>query len=294
MGIIDEIKQSFRNGSYLTKLIYINIALWVIVRLIFVGYKLSGSDGSQILGWLALPASFELFVSRPWTILTYMFLHFEVLHILFNILWLYWFGKIFLEYHSQQKLLSLYLIGGLSGGIAYMLAYNLIPVFRQSILEVQLLGASASVIAIVIAIAVYVPNHLIHLVFIGPIKIKWIAFVSVVLYVINLSGDNAGGNFAHIGGALWGWIYMSQLIAGRNITGRFDRMTDTIFSWFRPRRKLKIKYNSTKPDYDYNRNKLSQQDEINHVLDKIGKSGYDSLTFDEREILFKMGKKNKN
>jgi len=291
MGIVDEIKLSFKNGNYLTKLIYINIAIWVIVRLVFVGYKLSGSDGSQMLGWLVLPASFELFVSRPWTILTYMFLHFDFLHILFNMLWLYWFGKIFLEYHSQQKLLSLYLIGGFFGGLAYMLAYNLIPVMQKSIPEVQLLGASASVLAIVVAIAVYVPNHLIHLVFIGPVKIKWIALVSILLYIINLSGDNAGGNFAHIGGALWGWIYMSQLIVGRNITGRFDRITDTFFSWFRPRRKLKIKYNAPNRDYDYNRSKMSQQEEINHILDKIGKSGYDSLTFDEREILFKMGRK---
>ena len=113
MGIIDEIKLSFKNGTYLTKLIYINIAIWVIVRLVFVGYSLRGSDCSLLLGWLALPASFELFISRPWTIFTYMFLHFELLHILFNVLWLYWFGKIFLEYHNQQKLLSLYILGGL-------------------------------------------------------------------------------------------------------------------------------------------------------------------------------------
>ena len=291
MGIVDEIKLSFKNGTYLTKLIYINIAIWVIVRLVFVGYKLSGSDGSLMLSWLALPASFELFVSRPWTILTYMFLHFEFFHILFNVLWLYWFGKIFLEYHSHHKLLSLYLIGGFSGGLAFMLAYNLIPVFQKSIFDVQLLGASASVIAIVIAIAVYVPNHLIHLVFIGPVKIKWIAFVSVLLYVINLSGDNAGGNFAHLGGAVWGWIYMSQLIAGRNITGRFDRITDVFFSWFRPRRKMKIKYNSANSDYNFNKRKVGQQDEINRILDKIGKSGYDSLTFEERDTLFKMGRK---
>ena len=291
MGIIDEIKLSFKNGTYLKKLKYINIAIWVIVRLVFVGYSLSGSDGSLMLGWLALPASFELFISRPWTIFTYMFLHFELLHILFNVLWLYWFGKIFLEYHNQQKLLSLYILGGLSGGLAFMMAYNWLPVFHERIINSQLLGASASVIAIVIAIAVYVPNHLIHLAFIGPVKIKWIAFVSVLLYVISLSGDNAGGNFAHLGGAVWGWIYMSQLMAGRNITGRFDRVTDTFFSWFRRRRKLKIKYNSPNPDYDYNRKKVSQQNDINQVLDKIGKSGYDSLTFEEREILFKMGRK---
>jgi membrane associated rhomboid family serine protease len=293
MGIVDEINRSFKNGNYLTKLIYLNIAIWVIVRLVFVVYKLSGSDSSLMLSWLALPASFGMFIIRPWTILTYMFLHFELMHILFNVLWLYWFGRIFLEYHNERKLLSLYLIGGFAGGLAYMLAYNLIPVLQKSIFQVQLLGASASVIAIVIAIAVYVPNHLIHLVFIGPVKIKWIAFISVLLYVINLSGDNAGGNFAHLGGALWGWIYMSQLMAGRNITGRFDRITDNFFSWFRPRRRLKIKYNSPNPDYDYNKRKVTQQEEINRVLDKIGKSGYDSLTYEEREILFTIGKNKK-
>ena len=291
MGIADEIKLSFKNGTHLTKLIYINIAIWVLVRLVFVGYTLSGSDGSLLLGWLALPASFDLFVLRPWTIFTYMFLHFDFFHLLFNVLWLYWFGKIFLEYHNQQKLLSLYLVGGFSGGLAFMLAYNFIPVFRDSLVQSQLLGASASVIAIVIAISVYVPNHLIYLVFIGPVKIKWIAFVSVLLYIISLSGENAGGNFAHLGGALWGWIYMSQLMAGRDLTGRFERMTTTFFLWFKPRRKLKIKYNAPNPDYHYNRNKASQQEEVNRILDKIGKSGYDSLTFGEREMLFKMGRK---
>ncbi len=291
MGIADEIKRSFKNGTYLTRLIYINIAIWVIIRLLFVAYSLSGSDGSQVLNWLALPASLDLFISRPWTLLTYMFLHFEILHILFNVLWLYGFGKIFLEYHNQQKLLSLYLIGGFVGGLSFMLAFNYIPLFHDRITESQLLGASASVIAIVIASAVYVPNHLIHLAFIGPIKIKWIAVISVMLYVISLSGDNAGGNFAHVGGALWGWIYMSQLLAGRNITGSFDRLIAKFFSWFRIGRKLKINYNSTNPDYDYNRNKVIRQNEINDVLDKIGKSGYDSLTFEEREILFKMGQK---
>ncbi len=291
MGIFDEIKLSFRNGSYLTRLIYVNITLWVLVRLVFVGYSLSGVDGSWLLSWLALPASFELFLSRPWSIVSFMFLHFELLHILFNMLWLYWFGKIFLEYHSQQKLLSLYIFGGLAGGLAFLAAYNGLPIFKDRLVTSELIGASASVIAVVLASAVYVPNHLINLAFIGPVRIKWIALISVILYVINLSGDNAGGNFAHIGGALWGWIYMSQLKMGRNLTGRFDRLVDMVFSWFKLKRKLKIKYSSPNPDYDYNRNKKQQQNDVNQVLDKIGKSGYESLTFEEREILFKMGQK---
>jgi len=291
MGIIDEIKLSFKNGSYLTKLIYINLAFWLLVRLVFVGFKLSGSDAAPLLSWLALPASFDLFITRPWTLISYMFLHFDFLHILFNVLWLYWFGKIFLEYHNQRRLLSLYLLGGLTGGLAFMLAYNLVPVFKDSVLFTQLLGASASVIAIVIAISVYVPNHVIHLLFIGPVKIKWISLISILLYIIGLSGKNAGGNFAHLGGALWGWLYMSQLIAGRDIASGFNRVADKVFSSFKRRKKLKVKHSFPNPDYEFNRKKSDQQAEINRILDKIGKSGYDSLTFDEKDTLFKLSKK---
>jgi membrane associated rhomboid family serine protease len=291
MAIIDEIKLSFKNGSYLTKLIYINLAIWVIIRLLFVALMLAGSDGSEILGWLALPASFDQFISRPWTLITYMFLHFEFLHILFNVLWLYWFGKIFLEYHNQRRLLGLYLLGGVVGGLVFMLAYNLVPVFKGSVLFTQLLGASASIIAIMTAIAVYVPNHVIHLVFIGPVKIKWIAVISIILYIIGLSGSNAGGNFAHLGGMFWGWLYMSKLKSGHDIAAGFNRLTDSIFSWTNRGKKLKVKYNQTNIDYEYNRMKNYQQSEINRILDKIGKSGYDSLTEEEKDTLFKMGKK---
>lgn len=291
MGIIDEIKLSFKNGSYLTKLIYINIGIWIIIRLIFVGLMLSGSENSQILDWLALPASFDFFISRPWTLITYMFLHFEFLHILFNVLWLYWFGKIFLEYHNQNRLLSLYLLGGIMGGIFFIAAYNLVPAFKGSVFFTQLLGASASVIAIMTAIAIYVPNHEIHLVLIGPVKIKWIAVISIILYVIGLSGSNAGGNFAHLGGMFWGWLYMSQLKAGHDIAAGFNKITYKIFSWPITGRKLKVEYHQTNPDYDYNRKKTIQQTEINRILDKIGKSGYDSLTTEEKDTLFKMGNK---
>jgi len=219
-----------------------------------------------------------------------MFLHFEFLHILFNILWLYWFGRIFLEYHNQKKLLSVYVLGGILGGVFYILAYNLFPVFQKSVPSSQLLGASASVIAIVIAISVYVPNHTLNLMFIGPVKIKWIAVVSVLLYIIGLSGNNAGGDFAHLGGAFWGWLYMSQLMKGRNIASSFDSFSDNVFTWFKPRKKLNVKYGKTHREYEYNREKKQKQEEINKILDKIGKSGYDSLTKEEKEMLFKMGK----
>ena len=293
MGITDEIKLSYQHGSYLTKLIYINLAIWILVRLTAVILILGGNQNLSYIDWLALPASFSQFLSRPWTLISYMFLHYELLHLLFNLLWLYSFGHIFLEYHQPRKLLYIYLFGGLSGGLFFMVAYNFFPYFQHAIAFTQLLGASASVIAIVVATAVYVPNHVIHLILVGPVKIKWIALFSVVLYVVNLTGDNAGGNFAHLGGAFWGLLHMSLLKSGFDISVRTERFFDRLFSWPRPKRKLKVEYNSGNyRDYSYNSSKKAQQEEINRMLDKISSSGYGSLTVEEKEMLFRMsGKK---
>lgn len=293
MGISDEIKLSYQHGSYLTKLIYINIAIWIVVRLTSVVLLLGGNENLNFIEWLSLPASFGQFIARPWTLITYMFLHYELLHILFNLVWLYSFGKIFLEYHPPRKLLSLYIFGGLCGGLFFMAAYNFFPYFQHSIDFSQLLGASAAVISIVIATAVYVPNHVIHLVFIGPVKIKWIALLSVILYLVNLTGDNAGGNFAHLGGAFWGLLYMTTLKSGYNLSSRAERFLDSIFSWTRPKKNLKVEYNAGGyREYGYNRSKKAKQEEVNRILDKISASGYESLTVEEKEMLFKMsGKK---
>lgn len=293
MGISDEIKLSYQHGSYLTKLIYINIAIWIVVRLTSVVLLLGGNENLTFIEWFSLPASFGQFIARPWTLITYMFLHYELLHILFNLVWLYSFGKIFLEYHPPRKLLSLYIFGGLCGGLFFMAAYNFFPYFQHSIDFSQLLGASAAVISIVIATAVYVPNHVIHLVFIGPVKIKWIALLSVILYLVNLTGDNAGGNFAHLGGAFWGLLYMTTLKSGYNLSSRAERFLDGIFSWTRPKKNLKVEYNAGGyREYGYNRSKKAKQEEVNRILDKISASGYESLTVEEKEMLFKMsGKK---
>jgi membrane associated rhomboid family serine protease len=293
MGITDEIKLSYKHGSYLTKLIYINIAVWILVRLASVFLVLGGNENLTFISWLALPASFGQFLTRPWTLITYMFLHYELWHILFNLLWLYSFGKIFLEYHQPRKLLCIYIFGGISGGVFFMAAYNFFPYFQDAIAFSQLLGASAAVITIVVATAVYVPNHVIHLILIGPVRIKWIALVSVLLYVVNLTGDNAGGNFAHLGGAFWGVLYMSLLRSGIDISTKAERFFDRMFSWSRPKRKLTVEYNSGNyRDYTYNKSKKAQQEEVNRILDKISTTGYDTLTPEEKEILFRMsGKK---
>ena len=289
MNLLDEIKESFRKGSTLTRLIYINLAVFLVIRLVNVFYFLAGVE-FPFLDWLALPADVQELTSRPWTLLTYMFLHSDFLQILFNLLWLYWMGQIFLAYFDQAKLLALYLLGGMAGGLFYVLGYNFFPVFAESITQSRLLGASASVIAIVTALAVHAPNHSLHLLFIGPVKIKYIALFSVLLYVIGISSSNAGGNLAHLGGAFWGVVYILQLKRGFDPSRGITWLSNHVRKWFTPQPKVKVTYRKPANDMEYNRMKNQEQERMNEILEKISKSGYGSLSKEEKEILFRMGK----
>lgn len=289
MNLLDEIKESFREGSALTRLIYINLGLFLLIRIANVFYFLSGTE-FPILDWLALPADFGMLASRPWTLITYMFLHFDFLHILFNLLWLYWMGQIFLNYFNQGKLVTIYLLGGISGGLFYVAGYNSFPVFSQIVVDSRLLGASASVIAIVTALAVHAPNHILHLMFIGPVKMKYIALFSVLLYVIGISSTNAGGNLAHLGGAFWGLLYVLQLRRGIDLGKWITQLFGGIKKGFAPKPNVKVSYRKPTDDIEYNRIKNQNKIRMNEILDKISKSGYDSLSKEEKEILFRMGK----
>jgi len=291
MSITTEIKESFRQGSVLTRLIYVNVGVFVLIRLINVVFFLAGKD-LPLLSWLALPADMHVLLTRPWTLLTYMFLHFDFLHILFNVLWLYWMGKIFLIYFDAKKLLGIYLLGGIAGGLFFLAGYNLFPAFANIVSISRLLGASASVLAIIAAVATYAPNHPINLLFIGQIKMKYVAIFSIILYVIGIASSNAGGNLAHIGGALLGFVFVILLRKGKDLTSGINGMISGIQKQFKTRSHVKVSYRSSTgdPDIDYNKKKNVQQEEINRVLDKISKSGYDSLTKEEKELLFKMGK----
>jgi membrane associated rhomboid family serine protease len=295
MDLLSEIKQTFKQGSIITRLIYINLGVFLAIRLTYVFFTLFNAD-LKLLEWLALPSDFFTLATRPWTLITYMFLHYEFLHILFNLLWLYWFGKIFLMYFDEKKLLGTYFLGGITGGLVYILAYNIFPAFENVAKDGILLGASASIIAIVIAAAIYRPNFSLNLVLIssifGPIKIIWIALISLVIYVLGVTGTNAGGNFAHLGGALWGFIYMSQLKRGRDITSGLNKFLFHIDRIFQRKSKLRVSHrkNAQKmTDWEYNSRKKQEQEDINGILDKIARSGYDSLSKQEKEILFKMG-----
>lgn len=292
MGIWDDIAKTFRSGNNLTKLIYINIAVFLVMAFAAIlGFLLSNhAIASGALSFLSVPADLHRLVLRPWTLLTYMFTHKDILHILFNMLWLYWFGTIFLEYLDQRKLVAVYLLGGLSGAVMYVASFNIFPAFTGMVSESIAIGASASVMAVVVAISAYVPDYSINLLLLGRIKIKYMALGIFLLTSVVDFSVNSGGKLAHIGGALFGYLYTLNLRRGRDIGRGFNRMIDFFATLFKPR-KLKVKYKKPVTDYDYNAMKAERQNTINSILDKISKGGYESLTKEEKEILFRESQK---
>lgn len=292
-GILEEIKLTFKEGSMLTRLIYLNLGVFLVVKVFDALLFLFGfGEVNFLIEWLAVPADLSQLLFKPWTLFSYMFLHQGFIHILFNMLWLFWLGKIFLEYLSGKQLLNVYLLGGLAGAVLYILAFNLFPKFSDVIPFSYALGASAAVYAVIVATAVYVPNYTVYLMFLGPVKLKYIAIVSIVLDVIFLSEGNAGGHIAHIGGAAFGYLYTKQLQQGKDISKGFGKTLDSVSTWFKPKSKLKVTYRKGETDMEFNTRKNAEQKDIDKILEKIAKSGYESLSKSEKEILFKQSRNN--
>jgi membrane associated rhomboid family serine protease len=272
----------------------LNVAIWLVINLLRVIGFLFQTPGNPVESiwmqavesWFSVPASWDLLMEKPWTIMTYMILHMDFWHLFFNLLWLYWFGKIFLEFMNERKFVLIYILGGISGALLFILAFNFFPVFSQSLGRAVLLGASASVIAIVIATVVMVPNYTIHLLFFGSVKIKYIALAMIILDIFMLRSDNSGGHFAHLGGAIAGLCYV---VAERKGMGKI--LPD--FKMKFRRKKVKKVYSSGKPltDEEYNLIRAQNQKKIDGILDKIAKSGYKSLSEEEKEFLFKFSNK---
>jgi membrane associated rhomboid family serine protease len=294
MGIWDDIKSTFRKGSNLIKLIYINIAVFLIVTIFgIVGFLIVTPEISEfVIRNLSVPSSLGALLLKPWTLVTYMFTHKELLHILVNLLWLYWFGAIFLEYLDQKKLVAVYLLGGLAGAVTYVLSYNIFPAFSEVVEEsIPLLGSSASVMAVVIAIAAYVPDYTVTLFLIGRVKIKYIALIIFILTSVLDFSVNSGGKLAHIGGAFFGYFYTLNYRRGKDTGKWLSRLLDSAATLFSRKRKMKVTYKKVPDDYEYNRIKSEHQAQINKILDKISKGGYDSLTREEKDILFNESRK---
>lgn len=289
MDILGDIKRTFKEGSALTRLIYINLGVFLVVKILGVFFYLAGQP-YFLVNWLSIPSNINELIIKPWTPVTYMFMHLGFIHLLFNILGLYWFGKLFLFRLEGEKLLSVYLLGGLAGAALYVVSYNIFPVFEST--NSILLGASASVIAILVAIAFYEPDFEIHLFFIGTFPLKYVAAFYVLLSVIGISASNPGGNIAHLGGAIWGWFYIYQLRKGKDMGAGLVDFINKLAILFKPKSHLSVSHKQPpRDDHEYNHQKHEEQAEINKVLDKIAKSGYDSLSRKEKELLFKQGKK---
>ncbi|HKR04017.1 MAG TPA: rhomboid family intramembrane serine protease [Bacteroidia bacterium] len=289
-SFIEDIKHSLQKRDTLQTLIIINVAVFLVINLSKVAFQLFNIDFSGyelVIKELAVPASIKSLVWQPWSIVTYAFLHENLLHILFNMLWLYWMGKILVEYLGSKKLLSTYILGGIAGAILYILFFNIFPLFSNAVHSSYALGASGSVLAITMAVATLLPDYTIFLLFLGPVKMKYIAGFSVLLDLISISGSNAGGHIAHLGGALFGFIYIRQLQKGNDLAKGFNKLADFISGIFKPKPKMKVAYKNPAAKKSSASRGEPDQETIDKILDKISRSGYTSLSKEEKEILFK-------
>ena len=232
-GIFTNLKRMFQSGNILSKLIYINVGLFILIRLASVLFMLFNVQGVPFLQYLQLPASPELLLFRPWTLFTYMFTHFDFLHILFNMLWLYWFGGLFLNFFNERQLGGLYILGGLAGAILFVLAYNIFPYFQNVASFSYLMGASASVMAIVFAVSFY----------------------------------------------------------GKDLTAPMNRLIDWFVNLGKRKPKMRVTYKRNETDYEYNARKHQESVDLDTILDKLKRSGYESLSAEEKKRLFDASKK---
>ena len=288
---ISKLKYNFKQGNILSKLIYINVGLFLIIRLFALICTLFSIDGGGLLLFLQVPSSPELLLYRPWTLITYMFTHFDFLHILFNMLWLYWFGGLFLNFFSERQLGGLYILGGLAGAILFVLAYNIFPYFQNVASFSYLMGASASVMAIVFAVSFYRKDLEINLFLIGRIKLIYLAIFTLVIDLLAMTSDNAGGHIAHIGGALFGMWFASRIRNGKDLTAPMNRLIDWFVNLGKRKPKMRVTYKRNETDYEYNARKHQESVDLDTILDKLKRSGYESLSAEEKKRLFDASKK---
>lgn len=296
-NILEEIKQSFNKGNYLIRLIYINAGVFLVVQLLSVVFYLL--DISNIwFTYLELPAFFHTLMKQPWSIITYMFMHRDLIHLIFNLLALYWFGKIFINYFSQKQLVGLYILGGIGGAIFYLIAYNITNTFQYNIFFSYLIGASASVMAIIFALVRYIPDEEINLALIGPVKLKYLGIGMLILDIIGTTSGNAGGSIAHIGGAVTGYLFGHLMInSGKDITEPINKLITWVNDFFKRNKKPKftVHKNTSKTDEEWNiennNRKRKNNEEIDRILDKIKKTGYANLSDEEKKKLFDLSNK---
>jgi membrane associated rhomboid family serine protease len=295
-SISNNVYQNFKQGSILAKIIYLNAAVFLAVRLTKVIATLTQRDYSHWANWetyLQLPASLQHFADKPWTVITYMFTHSDFLHALFNMLWLYWFGKMFLDNFNPKQLGGVYIAGGIAGALLFVVAYNLFPYFDSSLYDSTLTGASASVMAVVFAVSFYRKNLAIPLLIFGQVKLIYIACVVLIVDLCSIASSNAGGHIAHIGGAVFGILFAQQLGKGHDITSLINKVIDKLVNLGKGKQPVystPVTHKRVESDMEYNERKNKEMNDLNTVLDKLKHSGYNCLSDHERKILFDASK----
>lgn len=289
MNFLYNIKRSFKNGNVLLKLIYVNAGVFLIFGVLSVVMQLFRLRWVEFSHWFSTPANVEQLLTHFWAPITYMFYHEHFFHLFFNMLVLFWFGRIFLIYYSEKQLLSLYLFGGLMGAVMYVLIYNILPYYEAAAYYSLLMGASGAIMAILTASAVRAPNMEVSLLLFGQIKLMWIALATILISFFGLTSHNAGGELAHLGGALAGYLFVTVYKrSGKDVTAFITAIIDFLINLLRPRPKMKRKiFHAQKMStQEYNRKKVADEKEIDRILDKIKTSGYDSLSVEEKRKLF--------
>ncbi|MGC3978677.1 MAG: rhomboid family intramembrane serine protease [Paludibacteraceae bacterium] len=289
MNIIENLKLTYKNGNTLVKLIFFNTVVFIVIKLILIVFELFNQDISAYVNYLAAPASFQLLIRQCWTPVTYMFMHEDFMHLFFNMLALYWFGKIFLMYYSEKQFLALYFLGGLIGVSVYVLSYNFFPYYEEFLYNSYVIGASGAVMAIIVADAVKSPAAELQLLFIGKVKLIYIAIVVVLISAFGITGKNGGGEMVHIGGALAGYLFVVLEKKGKDITPLFNKIVDFFVNLFRFKKtppKARRFHSAKMSDSDFNQWKAKNEQELDKILDKIKTSGYESLTSAEKKKLF--------
>lgn len=284
----NEWRTIFHGGNMTMKLLLINCIIFLAYNIILAICILSGMGDtlpSFIHRYLCLPSNLRLLVLQLWSMFTYMFFQTDVLHILFNMLALYTFGNLFEEFLGKAKLLALYICAGLAGAALYLIAYNTLPYFSNA--DALVKGASGSIVGIMISTAVLLPGHELHLPLIGPVKLKWIAIIFFFLFIINSWGSNAGGEMVHIGGAVFGYIYMVQLQKGKDLTTWIQNIIAKLSGKKNSKHMHIVRNKRGETDEQFNLRKKTKQEAIDEILDKINRSGFNSLSDSERQILFK-------
>ena len=283
------LRYQFTRLNIAEKLIVVNVALFIITRLVAV---LFGTSVDALVHWFELPKDFGTFITQPWSIVTYAFFHGNLGHIFFNMIMLYFTGRIFMNLFGERKFINVYFLGAIFGGLLFMLSYNIFPALTG--LNNSLIGASAAVMAVLIFVCTYTPNQEVRVIFFN-IKLWHLGVTFIVIDLVFIGGNsNIGGRLSHLGGAFIGYLYASHLTKGRDIGAGFSIMLDSIQNLFTKEKKAPLKTVYRKPSSNLKTvaasDKEKHQRQIDIILDKISKSGYESLSKAEKDFLFKAGK----